>query len=119
VLPNPHDTPTSHGESSVRIRVTVAVRLDLRLPERAVALGHRSVLGTSVPEATIDEDRDPRWAKHHIGPPAHSGDDRPMESIPQTEAAKLCPQLKLGSGVTLSSRCHSRERGRRRRRRNT
>lgn len=58
VLPDSYDRPASRGEAEVHFSISGLVSFELGLPVVAVRLRSSSVLGTAVPEATVDEDGD-------------------------------------------------------------
>ena len=59
MLSDSQDTPTAFSELTVDLAVTLTVAGNLGLPEFAVSLRCPIALGTPVPEASIDKDRQP------------------------------------------------------------
>mgnify|MGYP001227613457 CR=1 FL=1 len=105
MLPDPDDLPTVVVENPVGFLVTFHVPLDLGLPE--VGVGPRSdvMLRTAVPEASVDEDRDPCCAEDEVRCPAEilyrSGIDSEAEAEPVHKRPD--PQLRgcVASSVPL------------------
>ena len=96
VLPNPDNCPAGNSETRVGITVPLDVRLDLVSPELAVRFRPCRVLGASVPEAPIDEDRHTKLSNQNVGLPSK----RPLGSL-MNSVAKPTP-MKLGSETHLS-----------------
>lgn len=72
VLPDAHDGPASLDERAINQTVSRNVALELRLPVLRVGPGVGRVLGAPMPEAPVDEDRDPGAREYDIGPHAPS-----------------------------------------------
>jgi len=64
------------------------------------------MLGTAVPETTVDVYRDAGGAKENVGPPAQAGVGRDVDAITQTAYMELSPEFKLGAGVTPRDPSH-------------
>jgi hypothetical protein len=58
VFPDTNYCPARFRELAVGVLVAQPVALDLGAPEPFVDLGRAQMLGTAVPEAAIEEDRD-------------------------------------------------------------
>src|SRR4051794_18468404 len=69
VFPDADNVPSLCAEPRVRIAVAGDVGAELAVPPVGVVLGHRSVRGANVPEATVDEHDDLRANKEEIAPP--------------------------------------------------
>ena len=106
VLPDPNDGPTLRFESCVRIGVAAPVALDLRPPPLGVLLRPGAVLGAPVPEAPVDEDRNPKPGKGDVGA---APEVRQGIVDPKAEPAAVEQRAKSGlcSGVPLSLRLHA------------
>jgi len=69
VLPNPNHSPTFFPERTSDALVSPYVRVNLFVPVNRVGLGESHVLGTPVPEATVDKDCDAASQEREIGLP--------------------------------------------------
>ena len=69
VLPDPDHEPASIFEEKCSLPVSFSIGVDLGFPPRSVALRRFPVLGTPVPEATIDKYGDLGRANHDVGAP--------------------------------------------------
>lgn len=70
VLPEAHDPPTGLLQLLGCAGVPCAVLGDLSCPVLRVTVRSPIVIGTTMPEAPIDEDSYPCAPKHHVGPDA-------------------------------------------------
>lgn len=66
MFPYPDNRPSGFSEDVVVSRITLDVASDLRIPIGLVCLGAQAVGGTSMPKATVDEDRNPLAGKNEI-----------------------------------------------------
>lgn len=80
MLPKPHDVPAGSLQRAVDKPVTRLVSGQFPAPERTVGFGFCSMPGTAVPEATVNEYRQPmrpenevRFSEHPLVAPP-SGD---------------------------------------------
>src|ERR1044071_2549582 len=107
MLPNADDLPASATQPGVYSPVTSNVSIELLLPIRPVALGLSSVLGTAVPEASIDQHCDPRAGEYDIRPRSHVlNNDQMIDPEPTPSTMKLSTNLNLGHGVLPTIRLH-------------
>jgi len=74
VLPEPQDGPADFVQCLVVATVTSDVAVELGLPPRAVGLRVRSVLWTPMPEAPVDEDRQPVSRECDVDATSKAGD---------------------------------------------
>src|SRR5262249_19254050 len=70
VLPNSNDVPLLRPEGAVRRSIALTICSDFGPPPRAIRLGKRSVIGTTVPETTVNEYRNASAGKHEVGSPS-------------------------------------------------
>jgi hypothetical protein len=68
VLPEPEYAPSGGSQAFVRISIAFYVSEDLFTPPNRVRFGPSSMLGTSMPKATIDENGDSGAYECEIGP---------------------------------------------------
>ena len=73
VLPHPHDGPARLAQPAIGVCISGLVRLKLLPPPVLVRARHRAVIRAAVPEASVDEDGDPRPAEDEVGPSAQPG----------------------------------------------
>lgn len=67
VFPDPHDRPSLLGEECVVPAVALDRSVELGLPPVTVGLRAGRMVGTAVPEATVDEYGDPLAGKYDVG----------------------------------------------------
>jgi len=70
----------------------LSIRFDLLPPEFRIPLGPRSVFGTTMPKATIDEDGDLSTRECHVRHAAGLFQYFVVDPIAQTDAMHLLPQ---------------------------
>jgi hypothetical protein len=75
VLPYPDDSPAQIGQTSIGVTVALKVGLDLRPPPLGVIFRPSPVGWAAMPEAAVDEDRNPLSGKDNI--------DRPTATLKQ------------------------------------
>lgn len=81
--PVPEDEPAGGTETTVCVDVTSAIRADLRVPVRGVGLDLMTVLRASVPEASVDEDRNPAPGEDQVRSAWQGGKWPGVDSVPQ------------------------------------
>jgi hypothetical protein len=99
VLPDTHNLPTRTSQSCIRVAVAGAIRLYLCPPPFGIRLRPRCVFGTTVPEAAVDEHREPRPDEHYIRLPPRGGIGTDMYAVSKAEAVEARPQRSLWGGV--------------------
>lgn len=107
MLPDTDYRPALGLQSLVGIEITSAIGLDLFPPEPRITLRPRAMFGTSVPEATIDENSDSSLVKRYICTPPGFEQNRVIDSIPQTHCMQPSPQLHFWWSVSLPRCCHA------------
>jgi hypothetical protein len=97
-LPNRDDPPACRFELSGLPNVPLHVGGELRLPELSICLGHRWLAErASVPEAPVDEDRNPSSG---IGDVGTAGGLLPMKSVSGIPGlTQKTPQLQLWTSI--------------------
>lgn len=103
VLPHPHDTPTEALQLQRLPPVAIDVDPQLRRPMIASGPWADIVQGAAVPEASVDEDRQPSPGEHDIRP-AHRGRSENAKS--QTGRPERRAQPPLRTGVPPSNAGH-------------
>jgi hypothetical protein len=68
----------------------------------------------TVPEASVHKDRDAGAREDDVGAATHAGDDRAVDSVPESQAVKFSTKRHLGLGVSSWLPPHSPEGIRRR-----
>ena len=68
MLPSPDDQPSVPAEAFLRAAVPGDVRVEFGPPPLGVCLRGHGVIGASVPEAAVDEDRDAGPGQGNVGP---------------------------------------------------
>lgn len=87
--------------------VARAIPGDLRLPEVSMYLGHVEMLGTAVPEATINEHCNPVLGKDNVWSGAYPiQSDREIYSVSIAKRVQEMPQFQLGLGVPAAVPLH-------------
>src|SRR4051794_9147798 len=102
--------PVSSPQEPVRIAVPGDVGFELVGPPLRVRFGSRAMSRASVPETTVDEDRDAGACEDDVGATTHAGDDYAVDSVAQPQAVKFSPKRHLGLGVSSGLPLHSPER---------
>lgn len=69
VLPETERRPARLVQKTVGVAVAFAIPRDLLRPETGVGLRHRVMDGTTVPEAAVEEDRDPLFGERDVDRP--------------------------------------------------
>lgn len=72
MLPDPKHVPPARPQQRADLTIPNTVSIQLRCPELGILRRHLAVPRTSVPEATVDEDRHPCPPKHEVGAPGQS-----------------------------------------------
>jgi hypothetical protein len=106
MLPKSEHRPSSCAQLEVSVPVSEAVRLNLRSPPIRVGLWPSAVLGTAMPEATIDKHRDFRSHEGDVRPAARAG-QRDVDPVTQTKRAQGGTQGDLARRIAAPSRLHS------------
>ena len=106
VLPHANDRPARFRELAVGVVVTLPVARDLRTPEAFIDLGRAQMLGTAVPEAAIEEDRDLGAGEYDIGRTAQRRDRPGIHPVTQTESVYRRAQCTLWPGIATAVGLH-------------
>ena len=108
VFPGPHDEPPDRDKASVSVFVAGLVTGDLVRPVPAVdVMSALAVLWAAVPEAPVDEDRNPGRTERDVDAPAASArDHRPVEAVTEAATMKLAPESQLRRGIALTLELH-------------
>jgi hypothetical protein len=71
VFPESHDRPPALLQLARCLGVSASIALDLGGPELGVRLSDGVMLRAAMPEAPVDEDREPQSGKHDVGGPSY------------------------------------------------
>lgn len=97
VLPDPDHEPARRGEPAVAVAAGDAT--ELQTPPLGVGLGQMGVFRAGVPEAPVDEHRDPRAAQQDVGTPtAITARHGPVDDEPHTAPVQSTTQCQFRSG---------------------
>lgn len=96
VLPHVHRLPPDNGQGGVRATVALRSCRQLGGPPLGVRLRRDEVNGAGVPEATVDEHRQPCPHEHNVGA---SGKVTAMQPIADASVVQGRPQGDLGLRV--------------------
>lgn len=97
VFPDMYRLPSELRQLVILASITSDVLLKLASPPSRVVLRSGSMLRATVPEATVDEHRDPSSSKGHIGGSRHTPQVHP---VPEAELVQLTPKRKFDCGIT-------------------
>jgi hypothetical protein len=115
VFPDVHGFPTGCAEALIRVTIPGSVRLDLCQPPVPIAHWRDEVLGTSVPETSVDEDREANSGEGDVNAPPRQPRDRVLNSKSSSTSMKFPPEGGLGvrpfSTLPLEALTDSRVRG--------
>lgn len=93
VLPRSDHGPSGLVESLIGPSVSGDVGVQLGSPPVSVRLGRDGVLGTTMPEAPVDEDGDPGSGESNVGP-ARKGCE--VHAVAETTTVQLAAQRPFG-----------------------
>jgi len=106
VLPHSDDGPSFGHQRRIGSSIASNVRIELVSPPFAVGLRHGSMLGASMPEASIDHDDHPRRSKDDIGPNARDRLDTGIDAISHSSPMQLPAQRHLWRRISPSCVLH-------------
>jgi hypothetical protein len=90
MLPNSNRRPPGGSQPFVGIAITLQIALDLFGPVPAIgAMCATSMIGTAMPEATINEDGESGPWEHHVSLSSEIWQRSTMHEITQTEPVKF------------------------------
>lgn len=92
VLPDTEAEPPGVRESTVRVAISLSVRLHLGRPEPGVGPRDRVVLRTPVPETSVEEDCDLHPAKHHVSSSSDLREWPSRHSVAKTQGVDHGPE---------------------------
>lgn len=108
VFPEPEDAPPGGLKCGRLSSVSGLVVHELLVPVLGIRCRPRAMVGTPMPEATIDEDGDPRSREHDVGPDRPVANDADWIVDPKSEAAavKQRPDGQFRLGIASPIRTH-------------
>lgn len=112
MLPDAVGEEVEFPQPGVSVAVPSAVVLDLLGPKLGSCLRHDEVLGTAMPEATIDEDVQTDFGEYNVGSPTTVERQLMVHSEPQARSMQQSSERKLGCCVTAAVGLHRPTRGR-------
>jgi hypothetical protein len=89
MLPHVHNDPAHLLKLTVFLAITFYIPSEFGPPPVTVVLGQNAVLWTGMPEASVDENRDPCRGERDVG---SSGKFPTINSKPQASAVQLLPE---------------------------
>jgi len=107
VLPDADDQPAFCREGICHQPIPLAIASELGFPVVAVCARCVAVSRAGVPEASVNEDRDPRPGKDKVRPDAtNARRDRGILAVPQPSCVKRAPQIRFWLRVGLAIASH-------------
>lgn len=106
MLPESQHHPTGVIQSRSRLSVTALVALQLRQPIVRIRLRHHEVFRASVPEAPIDEHRDPATREHNVCRSSKCRFGTEVCSVPQSARVQERPHGPLRDRILRAVRDH-------------
>ena len=94
--------PAQLTELLILTAVSLDVVIKLRLPPVMVVLGEHGMVRAHVPEASVNEDRDPGPREHDVRPTREGG----LNPEAQTEAVERPSESQLGPRVASRHTAH-------------
>jgi hypothetical protein len=107
VFPDPNDEQASSVKAPIGVTITRTIPLDLRLPELSSGLWHDEVLGTAVPEATVNEDIQAHSSEYDVRSPASIERQRQVDAEAESSTMQQRPEREFGTRVATPIRLHS------------
>jgi hypothetical protein len=107
VLPNADNKPTCLGQRAVRLGIPGAISFKFLVPPGGVAFRTGTVLGASVPEASVYVDGYLQTCKHNVCAPPTFWNRRAIHAVAKAISVQDPSQGKLGSRVSSSLQLHA------------
>ena len=106
VFPDPDRLPTEGMQPLIGIGISGSIGFDLLAPEIGIALRPGSVLGTPVPEASIDEDGHLRAAENDVSDAPWLLKERNVKTIAQSSGMQRPAEVNFRTRALLSHAGH-------------
>jgi len=106
VLPRADHAPALRRQDRLVPCVALPVREELPSPQLGVRLRQLHVFLAVVPEAAVDEDRDPGAGEHEVGADAAAAAHLPVDEEAAAAAVQLAAECEFGCGVTAAEAGH-------------
>lgn len=90
MFPDSQNSPSCSLKPEVRSHIAVAVSPEFRVPVGHIALGGRGVFRTAMPEATVDEDRQPPTGEDDVWANWAAGKAKPEVLSESVASAMQC-----------------------------
>ena len=108
VLPDPQDLPPGGTQFGVSVTVPGTVQVDLPAPPFGVCLRRYVVLRAAVPEAPVDEDREPGPCEGDVDGSSAVSRNLDLHTEPEPSSMECLPKSDLGFGVAPRQDRHPR-----------
>jgi hypothetical protein len=112
VLPHSHRAPPCAPEEVISLGVSLSVPADFFRPVLRIGGRLSRMVGTPVPEAPVNEDRDTGGTKHEVGGASEISQRTRSHPVPQTESVHGVANRQLWPSVPAPVREHRRPSGR-------
>jgi hypothetical protein len=106
MLPHPYGRPAGRSKALVGVAVPAHVAFDLLSPPTGIALRARAVLGAPMPEASVDEYRDPCGREQQVSTASHPWENG-INAVPETPREKQTADGYLRPCVPLALTDHA------------
>ena len=104
VLPDADDGPANLSKTLVGVAIPLTIGLNFFAPEGGVALRLRCMLGTSVPEAAIDEHSNTGGSENDVDAPAAVRKDGSVDAEPESTRMERAAKFELSARITSANR---------------
>ena len=108
VLPDPQDPPPGGTQCGVSVTVPGTVQVDLPAPPFGVRLRRHVVVRAAVPEAPVDEDREPGAGEGDVDGSSAVSWNLDLHTEPEPSSMECLPKCDLGFGVAPCQDRHPR-----------
>ena len=106
MFPDSDHYPAGPCESIIGSTVSSDIRVELLPPPRRVGLREGLVVGTAVPETTIDKHGNSNPGEHDVGSGSPDLGKRQIYAVPESPAVKFAADRQLRAGVTATNPAH-------------
>jgi hypothetical protein len=106
VFPDPQGDPSRLKQFLIGVAVPGLVALDLPVPPLRIRSRWREVLGTTVPEATVDIHGEPGAREGDVNPSPAIARDVHLHPVAETTRMQFVAKRQLGSSVFAGKHSH-------------
>lgn len=107
MLPDAQHPPPRSTQPAIGVCIAQSIGLDLCPPIRGVGLWPGPMLGTPVPEAAIDEDRNTSAGEEDVCAPSKARQGLAIDPKPESATMQQRTDGQLRPGVTRAVRSHA------------